>query len=1185
MVFQAWTIVLVGFCYVGLLFAVATWGDRLAARRKNQRRPRPLIYALSLGVYCTSWTYFGSVGISSRTGYDFIPVYLGPILVFALAYPLISRIVMIAKTQNIASIADFISARYGKNEALGALVAMIAVIGIVPYISIQLKALSFSLQTVIASGGATGSAAAGSGWAPLPLAGDIALFVTIAMAIFAILFGTRHIDTTEHQDGMILAVAVESVVKLVAFVAVGVFVTYALAGGVGNLFEIVRSDPRITAVFDHTPDGGRWLSVTLVSAIAVLLLPRQFHVAVVENAHGSDVRRAAWLFPLYLVLINLFVAPIAIVGLQMQSGADPDTYVLALPVLAQSPFFTTVAFVGGVSAATAMVIVETIALAIMVSNNIVVPLVLLRQGEHNMFQHREGDTRNTALINIRRISICCILLFAYLYYWLAGNAAALAQTGLISFAAIAQFAPSFFGGLYWRNGTARGAAAGIFAGFAVWAYTLLIPSFIDSGWLGASLLQDGPFGIAALKPRQLLGIEFDPLTHGVLWSLLANIAAYAAVSAMRPPSRIEALQAEAFLPDSRAGSGLAGFRLWRSSVTVAQVEETVARYLGTEKTREAFAGMVAMRGLANDPGLEADIGILNFGEHLLASAIGPASSRLVMALLLERHTKGSRDAMQLLDDASSAIEHNRSVLQSAIDNVPQGIAVFDHKGALVSWNAAVKDVLALPVALLRVGTRIDEFLIYVGTRTLEPEARQDSAIAARRRKLFAGEGQWRQRLVEPLCVVDIHSGRLPDGGIVVSFSDVTETVAAADSLLLANETLELRVAERTAELTKLNGELAKAKAEADAANQGKTRFFAAASHDILQPLNAARLFTSTLVEGQAATPDKTIVRNVDAALEAVEDILSTVLDISRLDAGAIKPEVESFPVQELFDTLAREFDRLASDKHLSLRFVHTTAVVKSDRKLLRRVLQNLVSNAIKYTPKGRVLVGVRRKGSGFQIAVHDTGLGIPSEQLRVVFREFERLGRDKHNEPGLGLGLSIVDRLCKVLRHPITLTSQVNTGSAFMVLVPGGREAVAREAAAVAPPVIHQPLAGLRVLAVDNETSIVEGLSALLANWNVTVIPATSAAEAVEQMERHGAEIDAVLADYHIHREDGIALVQALRRRAKRHIPAILITADRSKRVQDDAQAASIHYLRKPVKPASLRASLSQIALSREAAE
>jgi Na+/proline symporter/signal transduction histidine kinase/CheY-like chemotaxis protein len=1175
MVFEAWTVVLAGLGYVGLLFAVATWGDRKAAHSNRKRRPRPLIYALSLGVYCTSWTYFGSVGIASRTGFDFIPVYLGPILVMALAYPLISRIVMIAKSQNISSIADFIAARYGKNEGLGALVAIIAVIGIVPYISIQLKALSFSLGAMFERGE----------WTEMPSAvgGNVALLVTVAMAIFAILFGTRHIDTTEHQDGMILAIAVESVVKLAAFVAVGLFATYAMAGGFTGLFDIMAKKPEVAAAFSAAPDGGRWLTVTLLSAIAILLLPRQFHVTVVENTHGSDVRRAAWMFPLYLVAINIFVAPIAIMGLATLPGVDADTYVLALPVAAQSQWFTLIAFVGGVSAATAMVIVETIALSIMVSNNLIVPLVLLRQGEDNMFQQSAAGQRSTALITIRRMVICVILLLAYIYYWAAGNAAALAQTGLISFAAVAQFAPAFFGGLFWRNGTARGAGAGIILGFAIWAYTLLIPSFIDSGWISETLLQNGPFGIAALKPRQLLGLEFEPLTHGVLWSLLSNIAAYVFVSALKPPTRIETLQAEAFLPSPRMASASGGFRVWRTSVTLGQVEETVARYIGSERTREAFAAMARTRDLADDPRIEADVAILNFGEHLLASAIGPASSRLVMALLLERHAKGSRDAIQLLDDASMAIEHSRTVLQSAIDNVPQGIAVFDRNGHLVSWNAAVKDVLDLPSNMLKVGTQIDAFLLYVAARTLETDARRAHVIAERRAHLFEGERQWRQRLVEPLCVVDIHSGRLPDGGIVVSFSDVTEIIASADALLLANETLELRVEERTAQLTKLNGELARAKADADAANVGKTRFFAAASHDILQPLNAARLFTSTLVERSGS--DTGIVRNVDAALEAVEDILSTVLDISRLDAGAIKPDIASFAVQDLFDTLAREFAKQSRDKGLALTFVRSSAVLKSDRKLLRRVLQNLVSNAIKYTSAGGVVVGVRRKSNGFAIVVKDTGSGIPAEQHRIVFREFERLGREKQSEPGLGLGLSIVDRLCKVLRHPIELQSVDSRGTTFSVTVPAGREAVADanfETPTIATP---QPLTGLKVLAIDNEVAIVEGLSALLENWNVTVISATTAAEAMALLALHGDSIDAILADYHINRDDGIAMVQNLRVKAQRKIPAILITADRSKRVQDAAEAADIQYLRKPVKPASLRASLAQIALQRRAPE
>ena len=458
---------------------------------------------------------------------------------------------------------------------------------------------------------------------------------------------------------------------------------------------------------------------------------------------------------------------------------------------------------------------------------------------------------------------------------------------------------------------------------------------------------------------------------------------------------------------------------------MGQVEETVARYLGQDRTREAFAQMAGTRDLADDPNIEADVAILNFGEHLLASAVGPASSRLVMALLLERHSKGSRDAIQLLDDASSAIEHSRTVLQTAIDNVPQGMAVFDKTGELVSWNAAFRDVLMLPQQMLRVGTTLDDVIAFVAARNGDATGNLGQAIAQRRSKLLQPPVTFRERLNHPPRVLDVHSGALPDGGIVVTFADVTDTVNVADALLEANETLEHRVVERTAELTKLNGELAKAKAAAEAANQGKTRFIAAASHDILQPLNAARLFTSTLVEQQGNSANGAIVRNVDAALEAVEDILSTVLDISRLDAGAIKPEISSFDVQDLFDALSREYAPAAAEKGVELTFVASSVVLRSDRKLLRRILQNLVSNAIKYTPSGRIVVGVRRGAGKASICVADTGLGIPQSQLKAVFREFERLGREGSNEPGLGFGT--VDRRAHV--QGVAPSSQCCLGS------------------------------------------------------------------------------------------------------------------------------------------------------------
>jgi Na+/proline symporter/signal transduction histidine kinase/CheY-like chemotaxis protein len=1175
MAIQGWTVLIVGLAYVGLLFAVATWGDARSAGRTKHRRPKPLIYALSLAVYCTSWTYFGSVGVASRTGFDFIPVYLGPILMFALGAPLIVRIVMLAKRQNIASIADFIAARYGKNEGLGALVAIIATIGIVPYISIQLKALSFSLQTMMTASGWTQVA-----WLPASMGGDLALFVTVALAVFAMLFGTRHIDATEHQDGLMLAIAVESVVKLAAFLAVGLFVVFSLAGGPQALLETAQNNAKISEVFTKAPDGARWLTVTFLAACAMMLLPRQFHVAVVENAHSNDVRRAAWLFPLYLIAINIFVAPIAIMGLAQLPGIDADTYVLALPVAAEAQWIAYIAFIGGVSAATAMVIVETIALAIMISNNVIVPLVLLRQGEDNMFQHSPLGDKSSALILIRRVTIGGILLMAYVYFWLAGNSAALAQTGLISFAAMAQFAPAFFGGLLWQRATARGAMAGIVIGFIVWAYTLLIPSFIDSGWITSSILNDGLFGIAALKPRQLLGLEFEPLTHGVLWSLTCNLAAYVGFSLSRAPSPIETLQANIFTAQDMQGKSNPGFRRWRSSVTTGQLEETVARYLGRDRARLAFADLASSRSMDDDPGIEADIVSLHHGEHLVASAVGPASARLVMALLLERHSQGSRKAIQLLDDASTAIEASRTLLQSAIDNMPQGIAVFGPTRELIIWNPPLQQLLGLPPETVRLGTPLLSILKAVKSQG-EIDA-LDAAVLTH--ALQNTEQVYRERLAEPRRVVDIQSARLPDGGLVVTFTDVSESVAAADALQLANETLELRVRERTAELTRLNAELVKAKAAADTANLSKTRFFAAASHDILQPLNAARLFTSTLVEKSDSNSQQLLVRNVDQSLEAVEDILATVLDISRFDAGGIKPELTSFRIQDILTPLEQEFRVEAERKGLTLRIMPSSATLRSDRKLLRRILQNLISNAIKYTPQGRVVVGCKRSGSSVRIIVADTGYGIPIEQQKTIFLEFERLGQDEGDATGLGLGLSIVERMCHVLQHPLQLASEVGRGTSFALTVPLGKEAARPiETKPSEQPFNTSMLKGLKVLAVDNEPAIVDGLAALLGGWGVHVVKATSASEALETA-KNNHDCSAVLVDYHINREDGVELVKTLRQTLKHNIPAVLITADRSLKVREEAASNAITYLMKPIKPASLRSALSQIVV-RKAAE
>src|SRR3954453_5587608 len=506
-----WGVIAAAFAYIGLLFFVASYGDRLSASQRG--RASGLIYPLSLAIYCTSWTFFGSVGFATRTSVDFLAIYVGPVLMIAVGTPLLRRVIQLAKSQNITSIADFIAARYGKSQAVAATVAAIAIIGSVPYIALQLKAVASSLATILSEDEA---------FASMPLIGDMALIVTLAMAAFAVLFGTRQTDATEHQHGLMLAIATESIVKLVAFLSASVFVTFWMFGPV-ELFERALKTPEAVRAVSYTPSIGNFLTMTLLSFFAIMLLPRQFHVSVVQNSSDAEVGRARRLFPLYLLAINLFVIPIALAGLvTFPFGAvDSDMYVLALPMEADSSLLSVAVFVGGLSAATAMVIVECVALSIMVSNDIVLPLVLPRRGE----ARAGGRDFSDFLLRVRRFAIFGIMVMAYFYYRALGNTQ-LAAIGLLSFAAIAQLAPAFFGGLFWRPGTARGAMGGMLIGVAVWTYTLFVPSFLETSTAGLLMLQHGPFGIEALRPQALFGADLPPLLHGVLWSLSLNLLTF-----------------------------------------------------------------------------------------------------------------------------------------------------------------------------------------------------------------------------------------------------------------------------------------------------------------------------------------------------------------------------------------------------------------------------------------------------------------------------------------------------------------------------------------------------------------------------------------------------------------------------------------------------------------------------------
>ena len=654
-----WLILAASFGYLCLLFAIAYYGDK-RADQGHSLIANPYIYALSIAVYCTSWTYYGSVGRAASSGLGFLPIYLGPTLMFTLGWFVLRKIIRITKVHRITSIADFVSSRYGKSHLLGGLVTVIAVVGIMPYISLQLKAVSTSFNVVLHYPEVVST----SGFGHVALLNDTALYVALLLAVFAILFGTRHIDATEHHEGMVAAIAFESVVKLIAFLAVGAFVSFQVFGGFRDLFSKAMENPDLQRLMTMDAAGDNWVTLTLLSMVAIICLPRQFQMSVVENVDENHLNKAIWLLPLYLLIINLFVLPIAFGGLLRFPGGnvDPDTFVLALPMAEQRPWLALFSYVGGLSAATAMVIVEAVALSTMICNDLVMP-VLLRFA---WLRLADRSDLSGVFLGIRRGAIVFILLLGYLYYHFIGGTYALVTIGLVSFTAAAQFAPAIFGGIFWKGATRRGAITGLSAGFLVWIYTLLLPAFARSGWLPADFLTDGAFGIGLLKPYALFGLSsLDEISHALFWSMLLNVGAYVGVSLVDRQSPTERIQATLFVEVFRQTGGERGARLWRGSATVDGLRTLVERFIGPARTRQAFTDYARRRGVDLGSMAEADGDLVQFAERLLAGAIGAASARAMVASVIKGEGVSIDEIMQILDETSQVLEYSRQLEQKS----------------------------------------------------------------------------------------------------------------------------------------------------------------------------------------------------------------------------------------------------------------------------------------------------------------------------------------------------------------------------------------------------------------------------------------------------------------------------------------------------------------------------------------
>ena len=1102
------TVMLAGLLWVAVLFGVAVYGERKADRFAHHWGR---IYALSLAVYCTSWTFYGTVTQAARWQTWIPPTFIGTIVLFVFGSGFLARLAALARRENSASLADLIAARFGKNRALASVITAVAVFGMVPYVALQLKAVAMSYALLT-----------GGGVSAPPAWQDAAFWVALTMVAFALLFGTRRASATEHNRGLILAIAFESLFKLAALLAVGWF-------AISSVDTLATTAP--TMPFDQLigkPDGG-FLALVGLGALAMFTLPHQFHVGTVELRESAHLNTARWMFPLYLVLMSLPILPLALIGRAALGSEFPsDLYTLGLPLAAEQPMLAMITFLGGLSAATGMVILAAVTLSIMIANHWIAPHALKAAT-----QSGDTDLRPVVLAH-RRIGIVLVIGMAYGYSRAMGASDALADIGALSFSALAQLAPALIAAVYWPQIGARAVLAGIAVGAIVWIWLLLVPVAMQAGVMPDLLRIGVP---AWATPQQFLGLgAWDGLARGVLLSLFANVLAMMiAARAWRPTLRIA-----------------------DADISVGALGDLARRFVPARQLTHLF-GTLDRADLAPASLVEAC-------ERELAAVVGAASARLLVDAARGGKSAPLETVATLVGEASQALRFNQRLLEAALQNMSQGISVVDRDLRLVAWNDRYAALFDYPDTLLRVGLPVQELVRFNAERGLLGAGVREQLVQRRIQHMQQGTPYVSERQLPSGGVVEIRGNPMPGGGFVATFTDVTAFRAAEADLKRINETLEQRVHERTHESEA-------ARAEAERANLAKSRFLAAVSHDLLQPVHAAHLFAHALSEQLHHPQYRDAVRNIEGALTSAEGLLGGLLDISRLDAGGMIPDVQTFCIAEMLQNLASEFSVLARERGLTLRSVGSRAWVRSDPQLLRRVLQNFLANAVRYTESGSILIGCRRSGSdddgSLRIEVWDTGPGIAEANRSVIFEEFRRLDRGGQ---GLGLGLAIAERVARLLGHRLALRSTPGKGSMFSIELPRGT-------VVIADPLPKQVIARLdnrvRVLVVDNDNAVMRGMQSLLDGWHCEVLAAGNVRDA--EILADGTAPDLLLLDYHLDGGDtGLALLERLRERLG-DVPAIVISADHGEDLRQAVAEAGALLLHKPLKPLALKSLMARL--------
>jgi phosphoserine phosphatase RsbU/P len=1043
-------VALLGIAYLLVLFAIAYATDK---SRESGRSlvDNPWVYSVSLAVYCTSWTFYGSVGQAASTGLGFLPIYLGPTLIFLLGPSLLKRLVSFCRAEGVTSLPDLLEVLYGKGWALGALATTVMVVGITPYIGLQLKAIGYTFDLIT-------ERSAGSG-----ILGDASFWAALALSIFAGLFGARSLVASERHEGMVAAIVFESAVKLGVFLVLGLYITFGIGGGLPHIFEKAAADPDLARLFLLGEGSGvalpTWVSLSILSASAVILLPRQFHMLVVENVEPRHLRTASWAFPAFLLLINLLVLPVALVGRLYGGELLPDFYMISLPLTRGHHTLAFLAFLGGFSAATSMVIVEAVALATMILHH---PGVAVLGGFFPGLRNLGNRDVSVHLLSTKRAVIFAIVLLGYAFNRSIGDSHTLVATGLLSFSAMFQFVPAVLFGFCWKGRTRTGAIAGLVAGFGIWIYTLLLPSFVDSGWMSDAFLTQGPWGIELLRPRALFGMEgFDTWTHALIWSLVFNTGAYFFFSLLTAQHPAEGSQ-RSELPAAWA--------------TRAELEGLLARFVGTKMAHDVL-GILPER---SSPQL-----LLEATERCLASALGTPSAHMIINSTFAWPREHAVEILDVFGGVSQTLVESRDALERRL----RELMVLHEASHALSQSLDIDTLLQQVLLLIKqefgfehLGVRLldeDGFLRIRSHVGLSDEYILASAMPPSRETYFGScfldarpvvVGDTREidkplllsKLVKDVPITAlIHAPMIYEGRVIgvltaytsrgpMHFTDefIELFAALANQLAMAatnarlygevqaySHAMEEKVARRTVELEKVNARLLEL-------DRLKSDFLSTVSHELRTPLTSIRSFSEILLRYDVDDAEKRrkFVNIIHDEAGRLTRMINDLLDLSRIEAGRLELSPLELALEPVFARAVDTAQPLCAEKGISV-FSSVEAdlpPVFADADRLHQVLTNLLANSVKFSPEGGAikLSGIQKEGFAL-ISVEDAGPGIPPDRLEQIFERFHQVRDPQKSHPlGTGLGLAISREIVDKMGGDIWVESKFGDGAIFYFTVP-----------------------------------------------------------------------------------------------------------------------------------------------------